>query len=60
MPTAHSAADGPAATAIDGTSAPAGTPPSGTPVCFSEKISATRCGGAVRTSRCELAGVTGP
>ena len=42
-----------------GTSAPASMPPSGTPVCFTAKISEKYCGG-VRTRMAELAGVAGP
>ena len=39
---------------------PAIAPPSGTPVCLSEKVRPMRCGGVVRASRCELEGVIGP
>mgnify|MGYP006921742857 CR=1 FL=1 len=43
-----------------GTMAPASMLPTGTPVCLMEKTSDIRCGGVVRASTCELAGVIGP
>jgi len=50
----------PTASISAGTSAPASTPPAGTPVCLMENVSENSRGGAARTRITELAGVVGP
>ncbi len=50
----------PAATASVGSAAPARAAPPGTPVCLMENVRASRCGGAVRDSSSEEAGVMAP